>query len=183
MANQYVDNKKFFEAMVNYREARIDAEESGEDPPKIPDYIGKCILDISRHLSYKANFVGYPFREEMIGDGVENAVKALNNFDPSKSNNPFAYFTRIIYFAFLRRIAEEKKELYAKCKLYTSMTVMGELYDDSNSLVDLSDNQSNFSTEYMDDFVKEYEKSMEKKKIPKEEKKVGVELFYNEKQE
>ena len=183
MAKQYVDNKKFFEVMVKYRQDRIDAEESGDEAPRIPDYIGKCVMDIATRLSYKPNFINYPFREEMIADGIENAIRALNNFDPSKSSNPFAYFTQIIYYAFLRRIAKEKTLLYTKQKMYTSMAVMGELYDDGDSSVDLSNSQSNFATDYMNDFVEEFEKNMEKKKMPKVKKKSGIELFYDDEEE
>ena len=192
--NQYIDNKKFFEIVSKYRQDRIDAEEIGDEPPPIPDYIGKCVMDISTRLSYKANFINYPFREEMIADGIENAIRALNNFDPAKSSNPFAYFTQIIYYAFLRRIAKEKTLLYTKQKMYTSMAVMGELYND-NSGTDLSNSQSGYTTEYMNGFVEEYEKAMEKKKVPKKnkfffkddssfkKKRSGIELFYEDEEE
>jgi len=180
--NQYIDNKKFFEVMVEYRQARIDAEDSGESRPIIPDYIGRCMIDISTRLAYKPNFINYPFREEMVADGIENAIRALNNFDPAKSANPFAYFTQIIYYAFLRRIAKEKTQLYTKQKMYTSMAVMGELYDDSSG-ADLSNNQSSQATDYMNNFVEEFEKNLEKKKIPKVKKKSGVELFYDDEEE
>jgi len=53
----------------------------------------------------------------MIGDGIENCVQYIHNFDPEKSNNPFAYFTQIIYYAFLRRIQKEKKQLEIKTKI------------------------------------------------------------------
>ena len=36
--------------------------------------------------------------------------------NPDKSKNPFAYFTQIIYFAFLRRIQKEKKQMYIRHK-------------------------------------------------------------------
>jgi|TARA_R110000744_G_scaffold126064_4_gene232325 hypothetical protein len=180
--NQYIDNKKFFEEMVKYRQSRIDAEESGEERPVIPDYIGRCMMDISTRLSYKPNFINYPFREEMVADGIENAIRALNNFDPAKSANPFAYFTQIIYYAFLRRITKEKTLLYTKQKMYTSMAVMGALYDDASG-TDLSNSQSSYATEYMNDFVTEYEKNLEKKKVPKVKKKSGIELFYDDEDE
>jgi hypothetical protein len=57
------------------------------------------------------------FRDEMISDGIENCLQYIHNFDPEKSSNPFAYFTQVIYFAFLRRIAKEKKQLEIKTKI------------------------------------------------------------------
>jgi len=74
-------------------------------------------LKIATHLSYKPNFVNYMFREDMISDGIENCVQYIHNFDPEKSKNPFAYFTQIIHYAFLRRIQKEKKQLDIKTKI------------------------------------------------------------------
>ncbi len=85
--------------------------------PRITNYLGECFLKIATHLSYKPNFVNYMFREDMISDGIENCVQYMLNFDPKKSNNPFAYFTQIIHYAFLRRIQKEKKQLEIKTKI------------------------------------------------------------------
>ena len=105
--HNYVDNKKFLVEMVEYRTSVIQS--NTEERPRVPFYIGDCIMKIATHLSYKPNFINYTFREEMISDGVENCLQYIDNFDPEKSKNPFAYFTQIIYFAFLRRIQKEKK--------------------------------------------------------------------------
>ena len=103
--------------MVVYRNKCAIAKEKGIDPPLISNYLGDCFLKIATHLSYKPNFVNYMFREDMIGDGVENCVQYIHNFNPEKSKNPFAYFTQIIYYAFLRRIQKEKKQLEIKTKI------------------------------------------------------------------
>ena len=103
--------------MVVYRNKCAIAKEKGIDPPLISNYLGDCFLKIATHLSYKPNFVNYMFREDMIGDGIENCVQYIHNFNPEKSKNPFAYFTQIIYYAFLRRIQKEKKQLEIKTKI------------------------------------------------------------------
>ena len=113
----YVNNKEFLEALVIYRKKVHAAAEEDKPHPKVPDYIGECFLKIATHLSYRPNFVNYMFREDMICDGIENCLQYIDNFDPSKSTNPFAYFTQIIYYAFLRRIQKEKKQLDIKNKL------------------------------------------------------------------
>ena len=119
------------EALIVYKKKIKDAEEvyfqkyekyppkNGfwEGKPKIPNYLGECFLKIATHLSYKPNFVNYMFRDDMISDGIENSVQYINNFDPEKSKNPFAYFTQIIHYAFLRRIQKEKKQLEIKTKI------------------------------------------------------------------
>ena len=116
-SEHYVNNKEFLEALVNYRAKCQRAEEAGEPRPVIPRYIGECFLKIANHLSYKPNFVNYMFREDMISDGIENCVQYIKNFNPEKSSNPFAYFTQIIHYAFLRRIQKEKRQMDIKGKL------------------------------------------------------------------
>ena len=113
----YVNNKEFLEAITVYRNSVIAAKDNGEARPRVPNYIGECFLKIATHLSYKPNFVNYMFREDMICDGIENCLQYIDNFDPTKSSNPFAYFTQIIYYAFLRRIQKEKKQMEIKNKI------------------------------------------------------------------
>ena len=112
----YVDNKKFLVAMTEYRELRIKAEEEGKRRPTVTNYIGECYLKIANHLSYRPNFINYTYRDDMISDGIENCLQYMDNFDPEKSKNPFAYFTQISWFAFLRRIAKEKRQHDIKFK-------------------------------------------------------------------
>ena len=113
----YVDNKKFLEAMVEYGARCTNAEEQKESKPDVTNYIGECFLKIANHLSYRPNFINYTFRDDMISDGIENCLQYMSNFNPEKSNNPFAYFTQIIYYAFIRRIQKEKKQMLIKSKL------------------------------------------------------------------
>jgi len=118
----YVNNKEFSQAVVDYVESAIAARKKEEPEPVIPNYIGECFLKIAEGLSHKPNFISYTYREEMVMDAVENCIKAIMNYDINKVTrtglpNAFAYFTQISYFAFLRRIAKEKrqqdiKELY-----------------------------------------------------------------------
>ena len=116
-SEHYVNNKEFLEALIVFKNKCAIAKENGEPRPPISNYIGECFLKIATHLSYKPNFVNYMFREDMICDGIENCVQYIQNFNPEKSNNPFAYFTQIIYYAFLRRIQKEKKQLEIKNKI------------------------------------------------------------------
>lgn len=117
----YVNNAEFLKAIVEYRTRVLEANEKELPRPQVTNYIGECILKIATHLSYKPNFMNYSYREEMISDGIENCLQYINNFDPSKSSNPFAYFTQIIFYAFLRRIATEKKQTYIKGKMIQEM--------------------------------------------------------------
>ena len=116
-SEHYVNNKEFLYAIVAYKKSIIEAEETGKPKPRITNYLGECFLKIATHLSYKPNFVNYMFKDDMICDGIENCVQYINNFNPEKSNNPFAYFTQIIHYAFLRRIQKEKKQLEIRQKI------------------------------------------------------------------
>lgn len=117
----YVNNADFLAAIVEMKAKVKHAQENGLPKPQVSNYIGECILKIATHLSYKPNFINYSYRDDMILDGVENCIQYIDNFNPDKSSNPFAYFTQIIYYAFLRRIAKEKKQSYIKGKLIQDM--------------------------------------------------------------
>ena len=113
----YVNNKEFLEAMKAYKKSVNKAKREKKEKPPVTDYIGSCFLKLANHLSYRPNFINYTFRVDMISDGIENCLQYLNNFNPKKSNNPFAYFTQIIYYAFVRRIQKEKKQSNIKYKM------------------------------------------------------------------
>jgi DNA-directed RNA polymerase specialized sigma subunit len=113
----YVSNKDFLAAMIEYKKMCKLAKKEGVIKPPVTDYIGTCFLKIANHLSFRPNFINYTFRDDMISDGIENCLQYLDNFDPDKSNNPFAYFTQIIYYAFIRRIQKEKKQVTIKHKM------------------------------------------------------------------
>jgi len=113
----YVNNAEFLQAMKDYRKLCNKAKKEKKPKPPVNDYIGSCFLKIANHLSYRPNFINYTFRDDMISDGIENCLQYLDNFNPAKSNNPFAYFTQIIYYAFVRRIQKEKKQTIIKQKL------------------------------------------------------------------
>ena len=116
-SEHYVNNKEFLAAMVEYKKIVNKAKRDKLKNPPVPDYIGECFLKIANHLSYRPNFINYTYRDDMISDGIENCLTYLNNFNPDKSNNPFAYFTQIIYYAFVRRIQKEKKQVTIKQRM------------------------------------------------------------------
>ena len=112
----YVDNDQFLKAMNDWKKEVRKAKREKLPTPPVTDYIAKCFYEIAERLSHRPNFINYPFREDMIGDGIENCLQYAHNFDPKKSENPFSYFTQIIFYAFLRRIEKEKKQAYIKYK-------------------------------------------------------------------
>jgi hypothetical protein len=125
----YVDNEKFLKSMNEWKKEVKKAEKKGQKRPPVTDYIAECFIMIAEHLSQRPNFINYPFREDMVGDGIENCIAYAHNFDSEKSSNPFSYFTQIIYYAFLRRIEREKKQSFIKYKCLQMNDVDGKFVD------------------------------------------------------
>ena len=172
----YVDNKKLFTEMVTFRTAYMDAKHEGNTPPRVSDYVGESILKIATGLASKSNFIGYSYKDEMISDGFENCLCYLHNFNPDKSSNPFAYFTQIIYYAFLRRITKEKKQLYIKIKSFENSIV-------NNTLIDTAQgDDSHYGSAYMNvdgkmvDLINKFEA---KRPAVAKKKTRGVEKFFD----
>lgn len=170
--NHYINNADFLKALVEYKELCVAAEQANKPEPPIPNYIGECFLKIADHLSRKPNFVSYSFREEMISDGIENCLMYFRNFDPDKSKNPFAYFTQIIYYAFLRRIMKEKKQLYVKYKATEQFGILDEfeMYEDSDG------NMRQFQ---LYDNISEFIQTFEENKKNKKDKKLKLDEIIN----
>ena len=165
----YVDNKVFLAAMMEWKDEVNESEAEGEIIPPIPEYIGECFYKIATHLSYRPNFINYTYREEMIGDGIENCIQYAKNFNPEKSKNPFAYFTQIIYYAFLRRITKEKKQQSIKQKMIDNDTLKTHETHDFDDAI------------YDNTFVDFLRDNLPREEVPKKKKpKKGVEHFIEE---
>ena len=177
-SKHYIDNKKFYTALLHHKQAVTAARAAGKEDPRIPSYIGECLYKIATRLSLKPNFISYTYRDEMISDGLENCINYLNNFDPEKSDNPFAYFTQIIWFAFIRRIDKEKKHLYIKQKTLENFYFEGMLaeqaFDEDKSVT------VNLDNEYMKGLVESYDKKQLEKQKKSKSRRQGVEKFYEE---
>lgn len=158
----YVNNSDFFNAIIEYKKQCREAEDQGEEKPMVPNYIAECIYDIANRLSTRPNFYGYTFREDMVMDGVENCLLYMHNFDPEKTENPFAYFTQIIWYAFLRRIDKEKKQMYIRYKSSHHLIATGGTSDSDDMHLHL-----NTDVDYINSFIEDYETKMEKTKKKK----------------
>lgn len=184
---EYVNNKEFHDAIVKYREEVKKAEKEGKEPPRIPNYIGECITKIAEKLSTKPCFINYSFREEMISDGIENCILYFHDYDPNyenpetgqKGQNAFAYFTQIVYYAFLRRINKEEKQRYALYKNFQETITNS---SGNELLLDSDDNPIAPSQMYdnINDFMARFEKKEELKKQKRKQAKVGLSHYIKE---
>lgn len=158
----YVNNPEFLKEMKVHIAAVKKAKKGNKAMPQVSEYIGECIVSIANKLANKPNFVNYPFREEMISDGIENSLQYLNNFNPLKSSNPFAYFTQIIYFAFVRRIQKEKKHLATKYRMIEESLL--DLSGDSEGIASNGKYGSDYADANMHEFLQNFEKTQQEKK-------------------
>ena len=175
----YINNEDFLKALTEYKDKVKEAKKNKLTEPAIPNYIGECFMKIAEGLSHKPNFINYSYRDEMISDGIENCLMYFANFDETKSKNPFAYFTQIIYFAFLRRIQKEKKQLYVK---YKSTEMIG-ILDEFEMLEHEDGTSSQFELyENISEFIGNYEEARAAKKAEKDaaKKPKGLEKFIEE---
>jgi|2_EtaG_2_1085320.scaffolds.fasta_scaffold83197_2 hypothetical protein len=166
----YVNNSDFLAEIIKYKQNK----EKG-----IPDSIGAAFLAIATNLSHKPNFANYTYKEDMIGDGIENCVQYLNNFDPEKSKNPFGYFTQIIWYAFLRRIAKEKKQSYIKLKTLETAGMFDPDYVERSGVSHTPEFVSK-ARESIEDFEAKIKHRKQKEVTKREQEPKGVEKFTNE---
>lgn len=172
----YVNNKEFSLAVMDYVRDLNAAKEAGDSLPVVPDYVAMSFLKICEGLSHKPNFIRYTYRDEMVMDAVENCLKAINNYDidaATRSGNPnaFSYFTQIAWYAFLRRIAKEKKQFDVKVKFMAEATVAdvamagpdGAASNETGAFVEELKERID-AIKYNDTLVKEYAKEVRRRK-------------------
>lgn len=168
----YVDKQEFYEALVERRikvdQYKLDLERGLEPkPPKISDKIGECILKICTNLAKKYNFANLPFKDEMIGDAVEQCIKYIDSFDIYQTKNPFSYFTQTAYYRYLDRIKLEEEETYVKYKALMQSLVLSELSErdvNADNTEHLHDNIVLPDIEHVTDFIQKFEEKQEKNK-------------------
>lgn len=185
----YVDNQRFYKEIVEYKARVAEAKSKGLEEPRIPDYIGECILKIAEKLSTKPCFINYSYRDDMVADGIENCILYFKDYNPDIGQNPFAYFTQVIYYAFLRRIGKEERNRYTIYKNFQHTIIHGSVnsmdghaHHDTYNMFDADDIVLTPSQIYdnINDFMERFEKKEEIKKLKRKQMKQGLQNFYEE---
>lgn len=174
----YVDGVAFYEALKERRDQIRQAEAAGLPKPRVSEFIGLCIMNISQNLSRKYQFANYPFRDEMVADAIVHCLRYIDSFDPDKSTNPFSYYTQTAYYQFLDRIRQERTHTYVKCKATLNSVVMSELSEmDSHAseMVEHIHDNMEFDNDFMEKYVDDFEAKLAKSKS--KPKKKGLELL------
>lgn len=159
----YINNQEFLAALIKHKENVNEAENKKEEKPQVPNYIGECFIKIANQLAFKSNFINYSFREDMILDAIENCLIYMDNFDPKKSSNPFAYFTQITYYAFIRRIQKEKRQMQTKYKYIESL--------DLGSIIRQAGDEGEYSNGFIQYLKKQVDTAQKELEVTKKEKK------------
>ena len=176
---EYVNNKELLAALIQYDIQKKEALEKGLERPQPSDYICTAVMKIAEHYSYKPNFIGYSYRDDMVLDALEGCLNAvLKHFDPTKSSNPFGYFTQICHYAFLHRIKKEKKQTTIKNRIIMEMPV--EFFELQEQ--DDADDYVNTHVQFLQETIKDadnfnYSKKPKKAKATEE---TNIENFYEE---
>jgi len=179
VTREYINNADFCAALEKYKEHCATAKTEGKIKPRIPNYIGECFVKLSEGLARRPNFFGYSYKDEMIADGIENCLMYFENFDSGKTKNPFAYFTQILWWCFVRRIQKEKKQQYIKYKATENFGIL-----DAPELLGLGDGHTKQIEVYdnMYDFIRKFEetefnKGAKTPAVKKKKKAKGIETF------
>ena len=168
----YVNNKEFTAAVAEFNEKCKLAESKGKTPPQMSNYIGECIYKIATRLSTRPNFINYTYRDEMICDAIENCIQYIGNFNVEKSNNAFAYITQICYYAFLRRIQKEKKQVFIKQQMTMDITA-----DTFETIDGDTSGMSNTNVEWMQENMTQVQYEPRKSKRKKATTTKGLDKF------
>ena len=176
----YVNKEELLQHLIQRRKKIEDAKAAGIEPPSLQDdnYLGKVIYDIANNLAYRPNFISYSFRNDMIGDAIENLVRVIDNFDPKKSNQPFGYLTTIAWYAMVRRIQMEDRQQKIKGAIISEILV-DELFDTQ----EIDDDGISYKTHFIDylrenSFIGADDTTIKPQKLMKEIELSGLELFY-----
>jgi len=174
--NQYVDNALLSSELEKWLDDRKKCIENGDDTPQMPEYVGKCIIQIANNLSKKGNFRGYTYADEMVSDGILTVCKYIHNFDPhavtkSGKANAFSYITMILYNAFKQRINTEKRQNYNKQKAFQMCGGFSSIDGEDYSVVTQQLECAGVGKDYLDS-INAYE---EAHRLKRESKRVKVE--------
>ena len=164
-------NKK--REIKKWKQRVIDAREVDDPDPPSTEYMGECFLKISENLAWRPNFINYTFRDDLVSDGIENCLQYVSNFNSEKSSNPFAYFTQIIYYAFVRRIQKEKKQTHIRNKM-----IENKVYE---SYTTMEGDNTSYSVRGFDPDVLLPDEDVYKPKKKTVEKRKGLENFMEDK--
>ena len=80
-----------------------------KDHGKFTDKLARMFMKLCERYATRSNVRGYTYNDEMRGQAILQLTQIGLQFDESKSNNPFAYYTAAVTNSFVRVINIEKR--------------------------------------------------------------------------
>ncbi len=180
-SNHYIDNAEMYRVIKDYLEECDRAEAAGLDLPRVPEYLGSCFLAIAKGLGSTHSFSAYTYLDDMKSDGVVNCIRYIRTFDPTRTKNPFAYFTTTVRNAFLQRIELETSQQHGKYRAYQDIQIMEQINGDEGACVqELNEISNNFIANRERKLAERKEKAKQKLAESKADK---VSKFYEHEDE
>jgi len=87
----------------------LDTGKFSKEHGRITENLGKMYIKLSERYAQRSNWRGYTYVEEMRGQAILQLSQIGLQFDESKSENPFAYYTAAVTNSFTRVLNIEKK--------------------------------------------------------------------------
>jgi len=87
----------------------VDSGKFSKDHGRITENLGKMFIKLSERYAQRSNWRGYTYVDEMKGQAILQLSQIGLQFDESKSENPFAYYTAAVTNSFTRILNLEKK--------------------------------------------------------------------------
>ena len=178
----YVDNQKFYEAIVEHHKKVKEAKAAGKEAPRLSNYIGECLQKIAEGVAALPRFNKYSFKDEMIAEAVINSIRYFNSFNPETGNNPFAYFTTTTRNTFWQIINDEDEKRYATCRNFTNNVMLGGHVGPDGNILHSFDENGTMGVqkdvyENIHEFMHRFENLQEKRRKKRKETKKGLMAF------
>lgn len=151
--SDYINKEEMLAEIAAYRTIVLQAKEEGKEKPPLTNSLMKKFMLITDGIARRPNFNGYSYLDEMKSRANFSCMKKAHYFDPTKSANPFGYYSRVVWREFLNVIKEEEKQSYIKAKTFYNSAAS---FDVGSIDSDIDLQSEGFEVPYFD--VDEYER-------------------------
>jgi hypothetical protein len=106
---KYDENDQLVCVGKSHWKGDVDTGSFNKDHGRITENLGRMFIKLSERYAQRSNWRGYTYNEEMRGQAILQLSQIGLQFDESKSENPFAYYTAAVTNSFTRVLNIEKK--------------------------------------------------------------------------
>jgi hypothetical protein len=106
---KYDENDELVCVGKSHWKGNIKTGKFSKDHGRITENLGRMYIKLSERYAQRSNWRGYTYVDEMKGQAILQLSQIGLQFDESKSENPFAYYTAAVTNSFTRILNLEKK--------------------------------------------------------------------------